>query len=402
MPNDLHHDDGPERQDPALREAALLADLPALLATAMRAPGWARHLAGIDPAAVTSRDALAGLPLLRKSALPELQRQHPPFGGFRDHLPRGGRVFASPGPIYEVEGAGPDPWGSARAFHAAGFRPGDLVLNTLAYTMTPGGMILDSGARALGCTTIPAGPGNTAQQVEILRNLRPTGYAGTPDFLKILLDAMDGPAPITKALVSGAAFPPSLQQELAGRGVQAYQAYATADLGVVAYETEARNGLVVNETLLVEIVRPGTGTPVAPGEVGEVVVTSFSPEHPWIRLALGDLSKIVPGPSACGRTNMRLAGWMGRADQAAKIRGLFVRPEQIAEIAARHPGLGRLRLVVTRQGEQDHAQLQAEGAEGQTEALARSFQAIATLKAEVVAVAPGSLPNDGVVIQDRR
>ena len=402
------HYDAQETQDPAGREASLLARLPALIASALAAPGWARHLGAVDPAAVSTRAALAALPVLRKSKLPALQRASPPFGGLRTGFPRGRRVFASPGPIFECEGTGPDPWRGARAFFAAGFRPGDLVLNTLAYAMTPGGFILDSGARALGCAVIPGGPGNSAQQAEVINHLRPDGYSGTPDFLKILLDAAgpganaDGRTSISKALVSGAAFPASLQQELASRGVAAFQAYATADLGVVAYETSARDGLVVNEDLIVEIVRPGTGIPVPDGEVGEVVVTSFSLEHPWIRLALGDLSALLPGPSPCGRTGMRIKGWMGRADQAAKVRGMFVRPEQIAEVAARHAGLGRLRLVVSREGEQDKAVLRVEAAHDLAEAVGQTFQDVVRLKAQVEAVPLGSLPNDGRVISDER
>ncbi len=393
--------DACDTQDAAEREAALLARLPALVTAAVQAPGWARHLGSVDPAAVSTRAALAALPVLRKSDLPAMQRAAPPFGGFRTGVPRGGRVFASPGPIYECEGAGDDPWRGARAFHAAGFRPGDLVLNTLSYALTPGGFILDSGARALGCAVIPAGPGNTAQQVEVIAQLRPEGYCGTPDFLKILLDAA-GPTSITKALVSGAAFPPSLQQELTGRGVAAYQAYATADLGIVAYETSARDGLVVNEDILLEIVRPGTGAPVPDGEVGEVVVTSFSPEHPLIRLALGDLSAMLPGASPCGRTGPRIRGWMGRADQAAKVRGMFVRPEQVAAVAARHPSAGRLRLVISRTGEQDRAVLRMEGASDLADAVGAAFQEVTGLKAVVEAVPPGSLPNDGRVIADER
>ncbi|GAC1477897.1 MAG: AMP-binding protein [Acetobacteraceae bacterium] len=380
----------------------MLARLPALLAAALAAPGWARHLGPIDPAQFTTADALAALPVLRKSALPALQRDDPPFGGLRVGIPRGGRVFASPGPIYECESPGPDPWRAARAFHAAGFRPGDLVLNTLAYTLTPGGLILDAGARALGCTVIPGGPGNSAQQADLINHLRPVGYCGTPDFLKILLDAAGEGVSIRKALVSGAAFPPSLQQALAGRGVQAFQAYATADLGIVAYETAAREGLIVNEDLLLEIVRPGTGIPVQTGEVGEVVVTSFNVENPWIRLALGDLSAVLPGPSPCGRTGLRIKGWMGRADQATKVRGMFIRPEQIADIARRHPEAGRMRLVVGREGEQDTAVLRVEGAPSLAEPVARTFQDVVQVKARVEAVPPGSLPNDGKVIADER
>ena len=392
--------DAADTRNGAAREAALLGRLPALLQAAIAAPGWARHLGAIDPAAITTRAALAALPILRKSDLPALQRADPPFGGFRVGWPAGGRVFASPGPIFEREGAGPDPWRSARAFHAAGFRPGDLVLNTLAYHLTPGGFILETGARALGCAVIPAGPGNTAQQVEAVGQLRPVGYCGTPDFLKILLDA--GATSFTKALVSGAAFPPSLQRELSGRGVEAYQAYATADLGVVAYESPAREGLLVNEDVLLEIVRPGTGDPVPDGEVGEVVVTSFSLEEPLIRFALGDLSAVLPGASPCGRTGVRIKGWMGRADQAAKVRGMFVRPEQLAALGRMLPGLGRLRLVVSRAEEQDRAVLRAEGDAGLSDAVGAAFQELAKIKAAVEMVPPGTLPNDGRVIADER
>ncbi len=384
--------------DPAAREAALLARLPALVAAAQQAPGWARHLAA-DPAAITSRAALATLPILRKSDLPALQAADPPLGGFRTGWPRGGRVFASPGPIFEREGAGADPWRGARAFHAAGFRAGDLVVNTLSYHLTPGGFILETGARALGCAVLPAGPGNTAQLVEIASRLQPIGYAGTPDFLKILLDA--GAISFKKALVSGAAFPPSLQRELSARGVEAYQAYATADLGIIAYETPARDGLLVNEDILLEIVRPGTGDPVAEGEVGEVVVTSFSEEEPLIRFALGDLSALMPGLSPCGRTAPRIRGWLGRADQAAKVRGMFVRPEQIAAIA-RQTGLTKLRLVITRADEQDRATVRAEGPAEAAEGLAAAFQDLTKLKAVVEMVAQGALPNDGKVIADER
>lgn len=361
---------------------AVLKDLLARLPDLVRA-------AGMDGEGVDSMAALARLPVLRKSDLPALQRTHPPFGGLRTGWPAGGRVFASPGPIYEREGLEPDGWRAAQAFAAAGFRAGDLVLNTLSYHLTPGGFILDSGARALGCAVIPAGPENTAQLVEVCRQLAPVGYAGTPDFLKILLDA--GVKSITKALVSGAAFPPSLQRELSERGVEAYQAYATADVGVIAYETVARVGLLVGRDILLEIVRPGTGDPVPEGEVGEVLVTSFNLEEPWVRLALGDLSALMPGEP------LRIKGWMGRADQAAKVRGMFVRPEQIAEISRRVPGAGRLRLVIDRDGEQDRAVLRAESV---APGLAEAFQAVTGLRAAVQA--PCSFPNDGKVIADER
>jgi phenylacetate-CoA ligase len=290
-----------------------------------------------------------------------------------------------------------------------GFRAGDVVLNTFSYHLTPGGFIMDSGARALGCTVIPAGPGNTEQQLEVVAAFRPSAYCGTPDFLKILLDAAETAGrdarSIRKALCSGAAFPKSLQEEVARRGVDAYQAYAIADVGILAFETQAREGMVVNEDLILEIVRPGTGDPVPAGEVGEVVVTNLDPHHPQIRLAVGDLTAAMPGSSACGRTNMRIRGWLGRADQTTKVKGMFVRPEQVAEIARRHPELGRLRLVITRQGETDVMTLKAEAAAPEERlrgAVAATLQAITKLKGAVDLVAPGSLPNDGKVIADER
>jgi phenylacetate-CoA ligase len=319
-----------------------------------------------------------------------------------------GRLFASPGPILEPEGREADPWRGARALHAAGFRRGDVVLNTFSYHLVPGGMMMDAAARALGCPVIPAGPGNTEQQLEVMAAFRPAAYCGTPDFLKILLDAAEArgvPPSLKKALVSGAAFPRSLQDEIAGRGVAAFQVYATAELGFIAYESEARDGLVVNEDLIVEIVRPGTGHPVPAGEVGEIVVTSLDPLHPQIRLALGDLSAIVPGISPCGRTNLRIRGWMGRADQAAKVKGMFVRPEQIADVAARHPEIGRVRLVVTRAGERDSMTLLAESGmldASLADAVAATLHLVTKLNGNVHLVAPGTLPNDGKVIADER
>jgi phenylacetate-CoA ligase len=378
------HYDQLETREPEARESDLLARLPALVAEAMKAPAWAAHLAGIDAESVTSRVALAKFPVLRKSELPAMQKNNPPFSGFLAHpLSSFGRLFTSPGPIYEPEGAAADPWRSARSLFAYLFLKGYIVLNTFSYHLVPGGFILDSGARTLGCVVIPAGPGNTEQQFDIIEHLKPVAYTGTPDFLKILLDAAKAAgrdaSSIKKALVSGAAFPPSLQAEIKARGIDAYQSYATADLGVIAYETGAREGMVVNEDVLVEIVRPGTGDPVPEGDVGEVVVTSFDPHHPWIRLALGDLTAALPGRSPCGRSNMRIKGWMGRADQTTKIKGMFVRPEQIAEIAKRHPELKRLRLVVTRDGEQDAMTLRAEAAKTDASVageVASSLQAI--------------------------
>ncbi len=329
------HYDALETRQAAEREAELLARLPDVLRKAMAAPAYAERLAGIDPAEITSRAALARLPLLRKSDLPALHKAALPFGGLVAGAPGSfGRLYTSPGPIFEPEAIHADPWRGARALFAAGFRPGDVVLNTFSYHLTPGGFIFDASARALGCAVIPAGPGNTEAQFELIEAYRPVGYSGTPDFLKILLDAADKAgrdvSSIKRALVSGAAFPKSLQDEMRARGIEAYQAFGTADLGLIAFETSARDGMVVNEDLIMEIVQPGTGDPVAEGEIGEIVVTSLDLEHPWIRLAIGDLTAALPGPSPCGRSNMRIKGWMGRADQTTKVKGMFVRPEQIA------------------------------------------------------------------------
>src|SRR5262249_48093652 len=359
------HFDELETRDPAERERDLCGRLPGFVAQALGAPGWAAQLSGVDPAAVTSRAALARLPLLRKSDRVALQKARPPFGGFNVTPPgRVRRLLMSPGPIFEPEGKGEDAWGAARALYAAGFRTGDVVHNAFSYHLTPGGFIMESGAHALGCAVVPAGTGNTEQQVEAIAHFRPRGYLGTPDFLKILLDAAHkagkDASSLEHALVSGAALPASLRAELAARGVAVRQCYATADVGVIAYESAGGEGLIVNETVLVEIVRPGTGDPVADGEVGEVVVTSFNADYPIIRLATGVLSAVLRGRSPGGRRNMRIKGWMGRADQTTKVKGMFVHPAAVAEIAKRHPELGRLRLVVTRADEQDAMTLLAE------------------------------------------
>jgi phenylacetate-CoA ligase len=404
------HYDALETRQAGEREAELFSRLPDVLRKAMAAPAYAERLRGIDPAAITTRAALARLPLLRKSELPAQHKAAPPFGGFVTGAAGSfGRLFTSPGPIFEPEATHADPWRGARALFAAGFRPGDVVLNTFSYHLTPGGFIFDASARALGCAVIPAGPGNTEAQFELIEAYRPVGYSGTPDFLKILLDAAASAgrdiSSIKRALVSGAAFPKSLQQEIKSRGVDAVQAFGTADLGIVAYESAAHEGMTVNEDLILEIVRPGTGDPVAEGDVGEIVVTSLDPHHPWIRLAIGDLTAALPGPSRCGRSNMRIKGWMGRADQTTKIKGMFVRPEQIAEIGKRHPELGRLRLVVTRQGETDVMTLKAEVAGDHAtlrEAVTATLRAVTKLGGTVDWVAPGSLPNDGKVIADER
>ncbi|MDQ2083009.1 AMP-binding protein [Xanthobacteraceae bacterium Astr-EGSB] len=403
-----------ETRLPAEREQALMTRLPALFAHALKALGWARHLAGFDAQSVTSRAALARLPLLRKSDLIALQKATPPFGGFDLLAERKfARMFMSPGPIFEPEadgdGKGGDIYGTARALFAAGFRAGDIVHNAFSYHLTPGAFIFESGLEALGCAVISAGVGNTDSQVEAIAHLRPAGYAGTPDFLKILVDGADKAgrdvSSLKRALVSGAALPASLRAELGARGIAVTQCYALAEAGVIAYESEARDGLIINEHLIVEIVRPGTGDPVPDGEVGEVVVTTFRDDYPMIRLATGDLSAVMPGLSACGRTNRRLKGWMGRADQTTKVKGMFVHPAQVAEIASRHPGLGRLRLVVSRENEQDLMTLLAESASHDAAlaaAVADSLQAVTKLRGTVSLVAPGSLANDGKVIADER
>jgi phenylacetate-CoA ligase len=404
------HYDALETREPAIREAELFSRLPEVLRRAMAAPAYADRLRGINPAEITGRAALARLPLLRKSDLPALHKASPPFGGFVTR-PAGsfGRLFTSPGPIFEPEATQADPWRGARALFAAGFRPGDVVLNTFSYHLTPGGFIFDASARALGCAVIPAGPGNTEAQFELIEAYRPVGYSGTPDFLKILLDAADSAgrdvSSIKRALVSGAAFPKSLQEEIRSRGVDACQAFGTADLGLIAFETSVRDGMVVNEDLILEIVRPGTGDPVSEGDVGEIVVTSLDLHHPWIRLALGDLTAALPGISPCGRSNMRIKGWMGRADQTAKVKGMFVRPEQIAEIGRRHSELGRLRLVITRDGETDVMTLKAEVAvpsDHLREAVTTTLRGASRLSGGVELVGLGSLPNDGKVIADER
>lgn len=406
----IEHFDALETREPGEREADLFSRLPGTLRKALTAPLYAERLRGLDPSEVASRAALARLPLLRKSDLPALHKATPPFGGLvAGHPGSFGRLFTSPGPIFEAEPAYADPWRGARALFAAGFRPGDVVLNTFSYHLTPGGFIFDTSARALGCAVIPAGPGNTDAQFELIEAYRPVGYIGTPDFLKILLDAAESTgrdvSSITRALVSGAAFPKSLQDEIRSRGIDAFQAFGTADLGVVAFESSARDGLVVNEELIMEIVRPGTGDPVPGGEIGEIVVTSLDPHHPWIRLALGDLTAVLPGPSRCGRTNMRIRGWLGRADQTTKVKGMFVRPEQIAQIATRHPPLGRLRLIVTRKGEVDVMTLKAEcGSPSETlrSEIAATLRAVTKLQGVVELVTEGSLPKDGKVISDER
>ncbi|MEP7029371.1 MAG: AMP-binding protein [Pseudolabrys sp.] len=403
------HYDALETRDPAVREREQLAALPDFIARAMSAPGWAAHLKSIDPKSVHTRAALAKLPLMRKSDVAALQKDNPPFGGLSMLGSKVRRLLMSPGPIFEPEGDAADYWGAARACFAAGFRSGDVVHNSFAYHLTPGGFILESGAHAVGCAVIPGGVGNTEQQLEAIAHFKPSGYVGTPDFLKILLDTAEktskGPLSFKRGLASGAALPASLRDELSKRGVAVVQCYATAELGVVAYESSAKEGMIVNETLILEIVRPGTGDPVAEGEVGEVVVTSFSPVYPMIRLATGDMSALLPGISPCGRTNIRIKGWMGRADQTAKVKGMFVHPKQIAEVTKRHPELVRARLVVGRENEQDTMTLMAESAlrdAALVAAITETLKSLTRLNGTVKLVAPGELPNDGKVIADER
>lgn len=404
------HFDQLETRDPEQRELAQFNLLPDLIRRAMAdAPGWTEHLKGVDPNVANSREGLATLPVLRKSGLHVLQAKRPPFGGYATAPPaEASRIFMSPGPIFEPEGQGEDWWRAARALYAGGVRKGDIVHNTFAYHLTPGGWILDSGARALGCAVIAAGPGNTEQQLEVIQALKPSVYVGVPDYLKILLDkareAGKDATSFKKAIVGGGALFPSLRAEYKQRGVATFQTYATADLGIIAYESQALDGMIVDEGVVVEIVRPGTGDPVPAGEVGEVVVTSFNRDYPMIRLATGDLSAVLPGASPCGRTNMRIKGWLGRADQTTKVKGMFVHPEQVAEVAKRHTGVGRVRLVVGRAGEQDTMTLRAEASDDAAlkAKLAETLQAITKLKGEVELVAPGSLPNDGKVIADER
>lgn len=405
------HFDCLETRDPEQRERAQFGLLPDVIARAKSlAPGWGAQLKDIDASSVTSREALSKLPVFRKAALKEVQARHPPFGGFATAEQKAlGRIFMSPGPIFEPEGRTEDWWRSARALYAAGFRAGDIVHNTFAYHLTPGGWILDAGARALGCSVIPAGPGNTEQQLEAIEHLRPSAYTGVPDYLKILLDKAGAAgrdvSSIKRGLVSGGALFPSLRQEYRDRGVAVYQVYATADAGAIAYESEALEGMIVDEGVIVEIVKPGTGDPVPDGEVGEVVVTTFNRDYPMVRLGTGDLSAVLPGRSPCGRTNLRIMGWMGRADQTTKVKGMFVHPEQIAKISDRHPELGRLRLVVSREGEQDTMVLKAESVNHDPSivtAVAETLQDLTKLKGGVQLTAPDTLPNDGKIIDDVR
>lgn len=392
-----------------------MAALPGHIAHAQAcSPAFAQILQGVDAASINSRAALAQLPVTRKYELlaqQQAQRAHSPFGGFNTqpfgaHMPR---VFASPGTIYEPEGTRPDYWRMARAIYAAGFRAGELIHNCFSYHFVPAGSMMETGAHAIGCTVFPGGTGQTEQQVQAMAELRPAGYIGTPSFLKLIVEkaqSLGVPLPsVRKALVSGEAFPPSLRDWLRDQGIEGYQCYATADLGLIAYETSAREGLVVDENVIVEIVRPGTGEPVPEGEVGELVITTLNPDYPLIRFGTGDLSAILPGTCPTGRTNVRIKGWMGRADQTTKVRGMFVHPGQVSEVVKRFPQVGKARLVVTGAMASDVMTLMAESqetSEGLAQLIGEAVRDITKLRAEIQLVAPGSLPNDGKVIEDAR
>ena len=401
------HYDALETRDPAERERNLFERLPKQIAFARAgSPYYQGTLASIDPAAVTSRAELAKLPVTRKSDLNELQKRLLPFGGLNATAASGlARIFMSPGPIYDPEGRKPDFWHSARTLFAAGFRPGDVVLNCFSYHLTPAGSMFETGLHHLQCAVIPGGVGQTEMQARAIADLQPSGYVGTPSFLKIILEKCDelgvASRSIRRALVSGEAFLPAVREFMRTRDIECFQAYGTADLGLIAYETPAREGLVASENLILEIVRPGTGDPVAEGEVGEVVVTPFNEDYPLVRFATGDLSATLAGRSPCGRTNVRIKGWMGRADQATKVRGLFVHPHHVAEVLRRH-ALGRARLVVENEGGEDRMTLHVEGSPGDVAAIEASMKDVMKVRGEVRPVAAGSLANDGKVIEDLR
>lgn len=405
--------DSLETRDPQQREEALLAALPKQVAHAReRAPGFGRILADVDPRQITTREALARLPVTRKSDLLALQGSEPPFGGL-NATPAGqlARIFMSPGPIFDPEGRRRDYWRMGRALHAAGFRAGDVIQNCFSYHFTPAASMLEGGAHALGCAVIPAGTGQTELQLQALAALRPAGYVGTPSFLRIIVEkAVELNADISslkKALVSAEALPGTLRAWLGERGIRVQQTYASADLGNIAYESEAQQGLILDEELILEIVRPGSGEPVAQGEVGEVVITCLNPDYPLIRFGTGDLSALLPGASPCGRTNQRIRGWLGRADQTTKVRGMFVHPAQVAQVVRRHPEILRARLVVDRDTSgNDRMTLQCElkgtGSDTLSRAIADSLREVTTLRGSAAFKPAGSLPNDGKVIEDLR
>ena len=406
------HYDGLETRDPEAREAASFAALRDLIALAQeKSPAWARLLDGVEAAAIRDRAALAALPVARKSSLGSLQGETPPLGGLTTRAPGElGWIFSSPGPIYEAGMRRRDYFRMGRAFHAAGMRPGGIVYNTFSYHLTPAGHMAESGAHACGCAVVPGGVGNTEQQLRAIADIRPDAYAGTPSFLRILLDRADEAgvdvSSLARAAVGGEALPPSLRERFRARGVSVLQSYGTAEAGLVAYESEALEGMIADEEVIVEILAPGTGDPVAEGEVGEVAVTVLNPDYPLIRYATGDLSAVLPGPSPCGRTNLRIAGWMGRADQTTKVRGMFVHPALVRQTAARHPEIVKARLVVDNPDHADRmvlrCELGGEGGDALRARIAESLRAVCKLRGEVEFVARGGLPDDGVAIEDAR
>jgi phenylacetate-CoA ligase len=410
------HFDRLETRSHKAREAALMAALPKLIGHAKRhAPGFAKIVSSVKPEKIKSRAALATLPVTRKSDLGALQKQLPPLGGLNaTPTEKLAKLFVSPGPIYEPEGHGPNWWRTARGLFAGGFRAGDVVANSFAYHFTPAGSMLESGALALGCIVVPTGVGQTEMQVAAIRGLGISGYIGTPSFLKLIVEKADelklDISSLKKAQVGGEYLPPALRNAMKDRGIAVTQMYGTADLGLIAYESLApgggvNEGMILEEGVLLEIVRPGTGDPVPPGEVGEVVITTFNRDYPLIRFATGDLSAVLPGDSACGRTNVRIRGWMGRADQSAKVRALFVTPTQVAELLRRHPEITRARLVVEGVSGEDRMTLKCEVRErpaGLAEAIVNSIREVTKLRGDVELVDAGSLPNDGKVIEDLR
>ncbi|XDA98048.1 phenylacetate--CoA ligase family protein [Sulfitobacter sp. LCG007] len=398
--------DALETRSADARADALAKALPEQIARAQGLPGYSGRFEGVDAGAVTDAAALAQLPVLRKSELGQAQSASAPFGGFTTRPASGfTHVFQSPGPIYEPSSDAPDWWRMGRFLHAAGVGAGDIVQNCFGYHLTPAGAIFESGARAVGAAVLPAGTGQTELQVTAARDIGTTTYAGTPDYLKVILDKaeeMGVSLRITKAAVGGGALFPSLRQHYRDRGISCLQCYATADLGNIAYESAAMEGMIVDEGVIVEIVTPGTGDPVPDGEVGEVVVTTLNPDYPLIRFATGDLSAVMEGESPCGRTNMRIRGWMGRADQTTKIKGMFVRPEQVAALVGRHEEVAKARVIARREGEQDAMTVRIESPGGDIEAYAASVVATLKLKGAIEIVPPGSLPKDGLVIEDLR
>ena len=408
--------DALEKRSAKLREAALMAALPRFIAHAKKkAPGWARILKDIDAARVTSRAALARLPVTRKSELAGLQKARPPLGGLNaTPMEKLAKLFVSPGPVFDPEGQGRDWWRTARSLYAAGFRPGDLVLNAFSYHFTPAASMVEHGALAIGCTVVPGGTGQTEMQAATVRDLRANGFAGTPSFLKLIVEKADelriDISSLEKAIVGAEYLPPALRQAMRARGIRVQQLYATADLGLVAYESalpdgSVTEGMILEESLILEIVRPGSGDPVAPGEVGEVVITSLNKDYPLIRFATGDLSSVLPGKSPCGRTNTRIKGWMGRADQTTKVRAMFVTPRQVDEVLRRHTEVLKARLVVAGETGDDRMTLKCEVGErpaGLAEAIVASIREVTKLRGEVELVPPGTLPNDGKVIDDTR